>query len=102
MTKTQEDRFCRDISAMKKALQSIAEDLRYFRKKYEVEAATEEKEEEEPDYTCRDCTMYQRVVMAEPNDLAHWCVLHCCTISDEGLNEICDNFERKENPDATE
>ena len=98
---TKEEKLSRDISAIRKSLQSIAEDLRYFRKKDEAEAATEEKEEE-PDYTCRDCTMYQRVVMAEPNDLAHWCVLYCCTISDEGLNEICDNFERKENPNATE
>ena len=93
MTKTQEDRFSRDISEIKKALQSIAKDLNYFRKKDEAAAVVEEKEEE-PKYTCKNCTMYQRVIIAEPNELAHWCILHCCTISDDGLKEICDNFER--------
>ena len=47
MTKTQEDHVCKDISAIKKALQSIAEDLRYFRKKDEAAAVVEEKESEE-------------------------------------------------------
>lgn len=93
MTKTQEDRFVRDISKMTKALLSIAEDLHYFRKKDEEAAAVEEKAEE-PEYTCKDCTMYQRVLIAEPNDMANWCILHCCTISEEGLEETCDNFER--------
>ena len=90
---TREEKLSRDISAIKKSLQSIAEDLRYFRKKDEAAAVVEEKEEE-PKYTCKDCTMYQRVIIAEPNDLAHWCILHCCTISDDGLKETCDNFER--------
>lgn len=89
MTKTQEDHFIRDISAIKKSLQSIAEDLHYFQKK--DEAAVEEKEEE-PKYTCKDCTEYQRVLIAEPNEMAHWCILHCCAISEEGLEKICDNF----------
>ena len=93
MTKTQEDHVCRDISAIKKALQSIAEDLHYFRKKDEAAAVTEE-EKEEPEYTCKDCTMYQRVLIAEPNVMANWCILHCCTISEEGLEETCENFER--------
>lgn len=92
MTKTQEDKLCRDISKMTKALLSIAEDLRYFRKKDEAAAVVEE--EEEPEYTCKDCTMYQMVLIAEPNDMANWCILHCCTISEEGLEETCDNFER--------
>ena len=90
MTKTQEDHVCRDISAIKKALQSIAEDLHYFRKKDEAAAVVEEKEE--PKYTCKDCTEYQMVRIGEPDVMAHWCSLHCCTISEEGLNKICDNF----------
>ena len=88
---TRDEKLSRDISKMVRCLSSIAEDLRYFRKKDEAAAVVEEKEEE-PEYTCKDCTMYQRVRIAEPNDMAHWCVLHCCTISDEGLEETCDNF----------
>lgn len=91
MTKTQEDRLVRDISAIRQCFKSIAEDLRYFRKKDEAAAVTEE-EKEEPEYTCKDCTMYQRVLIAEPNDMAHWCALHCCTISEEGLSKPCDGF----------
>lgn len=87
MTKTQEDHVCRDISEIKKALQSIAKDLNYFRKKDET-AATVEK----PKYTCKDCTEYREVLIAEPNELAHWCRRHGCTISNEGLKEPCSDF----------
>lgn len=90
---TREEKLSRDVSAIKNALQSIAKDLHYFRKKDEAAAAEEEKAEE-PKYTCRDCTMYQRSLIAEPNEMVHWCILHCCAISDDGLKEICDNFER--------
>jgi len=92
MTKTQEDRFVRDISAIKKSLQSIAEDLRYFRKKDEAAVVEEEEEEEEPEYTCKDCTEYQWVCIGEPDTMAHWCALHCCTISSDGLREPCSDF----------
>lgn len=85
MTKTQEDRFSRDISEIKKALQSIAKDLNYFRKK-------DEEKEKEPKYTCKDCTEYQWIHMGEPDVMAHWCALHCCTISNEGLREPCSAF----------
>lgn len=88
MTKTQEDRFSRDISEIKKALQSIAKDLNYFRKKDEAAVAAEA----EPKYTCKDCTEYQWVRIEEPNEMAHWCALHCCTISEEGLEKTCPNF----------
>ena len=87
MTKTQEDHVCRDISAIKKALQSIAEDLRYFRKKDEAAAVVEETK-----YTCKDCAQYKQVLVAEPNEMVHWCTLHCCTISEEGLREPCADF----------
>lgn len=90
---TREEKLSRDISAIRKSLQSIAEDLRYFRKKEEAEAVDEEKKEE-PKYTCRDCTMYKRRLIEEPNEMAHWCILHCCSISEEGLEAICDNFEK--------
>ena len=89
MTKTQEDHFIRDISAINKSLKSIAEDLNYFRKKDE---STTAKEKEEPKYTCKDCTEYQMVRIEEPNEMAHWCSLHCCTISEEGLREPCSDF----------
>lgn len=93
----QDEKFIRDVSAIKNALQSIAKDLHYFRKKDEAAAAVEE-----PKYTCKDCTEYREVLIAEPNELAHWCRLHGCTISNEGLKEICDNFERSVSSDATE
>jgi len=88
---TREEKLSRDISAIKKSLQSIAEDLRYFRKKYEEAAAVEEKAEE-PEYTCKDCTEYQWVCIGEPDTMAHWCALHCCTISNDGLREPCSDF----------
>ncbi len=91
MTKTQEDRFSRDISEIKKALQSIAKDLNYFRKKDEAAAVVEEKEEE-PKYTCKDCTEYQLIHIGEPDAMAHWCLLHCCAISNDGLREPCSDF----------
>ncbi len=87
MTKTQEDHVCRDISAIKKSLQSIAEDLRYFRKKDEAASAVEETK-----YTCKDCVQYKQVLVAEPNEMAHWCTLHVCTISEEGLEKTCPGF----------
>lgn len=90
MTKTQEDRLIRDISAIKKSFQSIAEDMRYFRKKDEAAAAVEEKDE--PEYTCKDCAQYKQVLIAEPNEMAHWCALSCCTISEEGLEKTCPGF----------
>lgn len=89
MTKTQEDHVCRDISEIKKALQSIAKDLNYFRKKDEAAA---KQHKEEPKYTCEDCTEYQLIRMGEPDVMAHWCALHCCTISNEGLREPCSDF----------
>lgn len=88
MTKTQEDHVCRDISAIKKSLQSIAEDLRYFRKKDEAAAA----EKEESKYTCKDCSEYQRVLVEEPNEMMHWCTQYQCPISEEGLEKTCPNF----------
>lgn len=92
MTTTQEDHFCRDISAIKKALQSIAKDLRYFRKKDEAAAA--EKKEEEPEYTCKDCVAYKTMAGGGTNVIIHWCELHGCTVSDEGLKEPCADFEK--------
>lgn len=88
MTKTQEDHVCRDISAIKKSLQSIAEDLRYFRKKDEAAAAVEE----EPKYTCRDCNAYKPMAGINPNVTIHWCELHGCPISYNGLSEPCGDF----------
>lgn len=93
MLKTEEKGLLRDISGINKSLAMIAKDLHYFRKKDEA-ASVKEEEKEEPKYTCKDCTMYQRVLIAEPNEMANWCMLHCCTISEEGLEETCDNFER--------
>lgn len=86
---TREEKLSRDISAIRECLRSIAEDLHYFRKKDE---AADAKEKEEPKYTCKDCTEYQLVRIAEPNAMAHWCALHCCTISEEGLREPCSDF----------
>ena len=88
MTKTQEDHVCRDISAIKKALQSIAEDLRYFRKKDEAAAAAEK----EPKYTCKDCAAYKPMADIDPNITIHWCELHGCPISYNGLREPCADF----------
>lgn len=93
MTKTQEAHFIRDISAIKKSLQSIAEDLRYFRKKDEAAAAAAEKEEE-PKYTCKDCAAYKSMAGGGTNITVHWCELHSCTVSDEGLKEPCADFSR--------
>lgn len=90
MTKTQEDHFIRDISAIKKSLQSIAEDLRYFRKKDEAAAVAEEKEE--PKYTCKDCAAYKPMADLDPNFTIHWCELHGCPISYDGLREACADF----------
>ena len=90
-TERQDEKFIRDVSAIKNALQSIAKDLHYFRKKDEAAAAVEEKEEE-PKYTCKDCAQYKQVLVAEPNELAHWCTLHVCTISEEGLEKTCPGF----------
>ena len=86
---TREEKLSRDISKMTRALLSIAEDLNYFRKKDEAAAA---KAKEEPKYTCKDCTEYQWICIPEPNEMAHWCALHCCTISNEGLREPCSDF----------
>lgn len=77
---TREEKLSRDISAIKKSLQSIAEDLRYFRKK----------DEGSPMYTCKDCQQYRRVRMADHE--THWCDLKRCTISNEGLREPCSDF----------
>ena len=100
---TREEKLSRDISAFKKSLQSIAEELRYFRKKDEESAAEKEKAEE-PEHTCKDCTRYRRLIIGDPdnNAIAHWCIIRCCCISEDGLKDTCDDFERKENPDATE
>ena len=49
MTK-EERQFYHDISAIRKALDNIAKDLRYFRKKDESAAVVEETK-----YTCKDC-----------------------------------------------
>lgn len=84
---TKEDRFFRDISAIKTALKSIAEDLRYFRQKDESAAVVEEKK-----YTCKDCKYYTQHLVAEPNELIHWCTLNMCTISEEGLEKTCHRF----------
>lgn len=84
---TREEKLSRDISTIRKSLQSIAEDLNYFRKKDEAAM-----EKEEPKYTCNDCTEYQWIRIGEPNEMAHWCALHCCTISNEGLSEPCSDF----------
>lgn len=92
MTKTQEDHVCRDISAIKKALQSIAEDLHYFRKKDEAAAAVKEEEKEEPKYTCQDCDAYKRMADIDPNITIHWCEMHGCPISYNGLKEPCADF----------
>ena len=86
---TREEKLSHDISAIKESLQSIAKDLRYFRKKDE---AADAKEKEELKYTCNDCTEYQWIRIGEPNEMAHWCALHCCTISNEGLKEPCSDF----------
>lgn len=79
---TREKKLSRDISAIKKSLQSIAEDLRYFRKK----------DEGAPMYTCKDCQQYRRVRMADHE--THWCELLGCTISDDGLTKTCAEFEK--------
>lgn len=100
MTKTQEDRFSRDISEIKKALQSIAKDLNYFRKKDEAAAAKEQ--EEEPEYTCKDCTLYKRMAGIDPNISIHWCSRYYCPISEDSLKRPCKGFERRVNSDATE
>lgn len=94
MTKTQEDRFVRDISAIKKSLQSIAEDLRYFRKKDE-EAVAEEEKEEEPEYTCEDCTLYKRMAGIDSTIPIHWCSLYYCSMSEDSLKRPCKGFERR-------
>ena len=85
----QDEKFIRDVSAIKNALQSIAKDLHYFRKKDEAAAAVEEKAEK-PEYTCKDCQQYRRVRMADHE--THWCDLKGCTISNEGLKEPCADF----------
>ena len=94
MTKTQEDHLCRDISAIKKSLQSIAEDLRYFRKKDEEAAAVEEKAEE-PEYTCKDCTLYKRMASVDPTISIHWCSRYYCPLSEDSLKRPCEGFERR-------
>ena len=79
---TREEKLSRDISAIRKSLQSIAEDLNYFRKK----------DEGSPTYTCKDCQQHRRVRMA--NHETHWCDLHGCPISEEGLEKTCPEFEK--------
>lgn len=80
---TRDEKLSRDISAIRKSLQSIAEDLKYFRKKDEGASM----------YTCKDCQQYRRVRMADHE--THWCDLHGCTISNEGLKEPCAGFEKE-------
>lgn len=94
MTKTQEEKLIRDISKITKALLSIAEDLRYFRKKDEAAAVAEEKEEE-PKYTCKDCAAYKSMADIDPNITIHWCELHGCPISYSGLSEPCADFVKE-------
>lgn len=83
---TREEKLSRDISAINKSLQSISEDLRYFRKK----------DEGAPMYTCKDCTQYRSVYMdmGETDGKVHWCELLGCTISDDGLTKTCAEFEK--------
>lgn len=87
----QDEKFIRDVSAIKNALQSIAKDLHYFRKKDEAAAVTEE-EKEEPKYTCKDCAAYKPMADIDPNITIHWCELHGCPISYNGLREPCADF----------
>ena len=91
---TREEKLSRDISAIKKSLQSIAEDLRYFRQKDEAAAAVEEKEEE-PEYTCEDCTLYKRMAGDDPTISIHWCRRYYCSMSEDSLKLPCDGFERR-------
>lgn len=81
---SREEKLSRDISAIRKSLQSIAEDLKYFRKK----------DEGSPKYTCKDCAQYRRVYMGETDSEVHWCELLGCTISDDGLTRTCAEFEK--------
>lgn len=90
---TREEKLSRDISAIKKSFQSIAEDLRYFRKKDEAAAAAAEKEE--PKYTCKDCAAYKPMADIDPNITIHWCELHGCPISYNGLREPCADFMKE-------
>lgn len=98
MTKTQEDKLCRDIAKITKSLLSIAEDLRYFRKKDEAAAVVEK--QEAPKYNCTDCAAYKRMADIDPNITIHWCEIHGCPISYNGLREPCNDFKRKESSDA--
>ena len=83
---TREEKLSRDISAIRKSLQSIAEDLRYFRKK----------DEEAPTHTCKNCVHYRRKLTRSYNYIFHWCDHQDCSISECGLNHPCDDFKEDE------
>ena len=82
---TREEKLSRDISAIRKSLQSIAEDLKYFRKK----------DEGSPTYTCKDCIHYRQKMTAADNYIFHWCDYQDCCISEDGLNHPCSDFEEE-------
>lgn len=96
---TREERLSRDISAINASLKSIAEDLRYFRKKDEAAAVVEEPEKESH-YTCKDCDAYKQMAGINPNVTIHWCEMHGCPISYNGLREPCSEFIKEVDSDA--
>lgn len=83
----QDEKFIRDVSAIKNALQSIAKDLHYFRKKDEAAA--------NPAPTCKDCIHYRQKMTAADNYIFHWCDYQDCCISEDGLNRPCSDFEEE-------
>jgi hypothetical protein len=82
---------CSVNTEIAKSLAQLADDLRYFRKKDEEEAAVEE----EAKCTCKDCTLYKRLAGTDPNTLIHWCGLYYCSMSEDSLKHPCKSFERR-------